>query len=103
MGCRFESDPGSFLIVQSRAPTVSRQFLDQLRAPRRPVVLARPGADRAGPRPAGSPSIRLTVSRSVAAPINRHGSINPAPDHATRAAFSAMSPTAGQQSTARPR
>ena len=36
------------------------------------------------------------------AEISRHGSISPAPDQATRAPFSAMSPTAGQQISGAP-
>ncbi len=50
----------------------------------------------------GSPSIRLTTVRTAPGRVSRQGSISPAPAHGTRAAFSVMSPTAGQQSSGTP-
>jgi hypothetical protein len=50
----------------------------------------------------GSPSSRFVASRIDRGDISRRGTDNPAPDQATRAAFSPMSPTEGQTSNGVP-
>ena len=49
-----------------------------------------------------SPSNRIVASRIARRDSNRRGTDNPAPDQATRAAFSPMSPTEGQTSNGAP-
>jgi hypothetical protein len=49
-----------------------------------------------------SPSARSTANRNTRGVINRRGTRTPAPAQSNRAAFSFMSPTAGQATTAQP-
>ena len=73
-----------------------------LRAPRRRSPETRPRARRLAAGSDSSPRIRRLATRSGPVAKSRHGSIRPAPAQATRAAFSAMSPTCGQHSTGTP-
>ena len=59
----------------------------------RPAISPARTATPAPPAPCASPAAATSASSS------RHGSISPAPDHATRAPVSAMSPTAGQHTS----
>ena len=54
---------------------------------------------RARARIEGSSNARSTASRTGRGEMNRCGTRTPAPAHETRAAFSFMSPTAGQATT----
>ena len=75
-------------------PAVRVQPLHQLRAPLRAVVLAAPRRDLRRPRrrTGGRPASAGPRPAATRGPSSRHGSISPAPAHATRAPFSAMSP-----------
>ena len=59
-------------------------------------------AARARARIRASPSARSTASRSARGPSSRRGSRTPNPAQSARAAFSAMSPPAGQTTTGQP-
>ena len=94
-GCGFESHP--------RSSFLSRQPLDKLqRRPPGVMPIGPPGQLARPPRIARSPSARSTASRSTRGETNRRGTRTPAPAQSSRAAFSFMSPTAGQATTAHP-
>ena len=85
-----------------RSWTRSRPALDLHARPRPRVVRRDPARDRLAPARAAAPSARRTASRTPRGVQNRIGSRTPTPAQSARAAFSAMSPPAGETTTRQP-
>ena len=89
---------GESRLVAFRA--ASRQVRRPPRRRRGPRTTRRRSSAR--PRNSGSASSRRVASRTARRDSSRRGTDSPVPDHATRAAFSPMSPTEGQTSSGFP-